>query len=193
MTRCLRVGIAAAAFSVAACGPGIEVHTVAAPQAGLQELRTFRLMPVPARHDGGALDRRHPMLINSITHRAIRDAIEAGLIHRGYAVADSAPDFEVAFYASARDRLDVSYWDYGYVWRPRWWRGWGRPWGGPTVTQYTEGSVIIDAVDVTSRELLWRGHGVSAVSDEPEEYIRNLKETVGAIVEKFPKCSKRFE
>jgi hypothetical protein len=193
MTRCLRAAIGAAVFAVAACGPGIEVHTVVAPEASLKGLTTFRILRAPTHRGGAPLDTRHPMLVNSITNHAIRGAIEAGLIHRGYLVADSAPDFEVAFYASARDKLDVTYWDYGYPWRPRWWRGWGRGWGGPTVTQYTEGSVIIDVLDASSRDLLWRGHGVSVVSDEPHEYVNNLKETVRAILDRFPKRSKLSE
>jgi hypothetical protein len=31
------------------------------------------------------------------------------------------------------------------------------------------------------------------VSDEPEEYIKSLKQTVSAILEKFPRRSRPFE
>jgi hypothetical protein len=113
--------------------------------------------------------------------------MEAGLVRRGYVVADSAPDFEIAFYASARDKLDVTYWDYGYVSRPGWWRGWGPRWSGPTLTEYTEGSIVIDVIDARSRELLWRGHGVSVVSEEPQEYLKALRQTVRAILDRFPR------
>lgn len=126
------------------------------------------------------------MLNNSITNRALRDAIEAAFVRRGYVVADAAPDFEVAFYASARDKLDLSAWDYGYVRRPGWWRGWGPRWGGPSLMEYTEGSVVIDVIDAQSRELLWRGHGVSVVSDQPKEYVKDLREAVDAILAKWP-------
>jgi hypothetical protein len=193
MPRQLLAAMTAVSLAVMACGPGIRVQTVAAPAASLRGLRTFRIMPVPEHRNGRPLDANHPMLNNSITNRAIRDAIVARLTRRGYVTADSTPDFQVAFYASARDRLDVAYWDYGYPWRPGWWRGWGLEWGGPTVTEYTEGTVIIDVVDGTTEELLWRGHGVSAVSDEPREYLKDLKQTIAAILDQFPKRSKDLE
>jgi hypothetical protein len=53
-------------------------------------------------------------------------------------------------------------------------------------TVYTEGTVIVDVVDATSHELLWRGRGVATVSRDPERYRQNLREIVEAIVQKFP-------
>jgi GTP:adenosylcobinamide-phosphate guanylyltransferase len=52
--------------------------------------------------------------------------------------------------------------------------------------EYTEGSVVIDVVDGRTRELLWRGHGVSVVSDQPSEYVKDLREAVDAILAKWP-------
>ncbi|HEY7682338.1 MAG TPA: DUF4136 domain-containing protein [Gemmatimonadales bacterium] len=60
-------------------------------------------------------------------------------------------------------------------------------------TQFTEGSVLLDVIDAGAREVLCRGHGRSAVSDEPQEYIKSLRQTVGAILERFPRRSKLFE
>jgi hypothetical protein len=70
----------------------------------------------------------------------------------------------------------------------RWWTGWGRGRVGPTVTEYTEGTVIIDVIEPTSRDLLWRGRGVAIVSDDEREYLTDLRNTVAAILEKFPRA-----
>lgn len=51
----------------------------------------------------------------------------------------------MAFYASAREKLDVTTWDYGYPFYPGWSR-YQRP--TQTVTQYTEGSVIVDVINI---------------------------------------------
>jgi hypothetical protein len=126
------------------------------------------------------------MLVNSIANRVLRQAIVLGLASQGYVVDETDPDFTVAVYASAREKLQVTYWDYGYPWRPRWWSGWGRGRIGPTVTEYTEGTVIIDVIDPASRDLLWRGRGVALVSDDEREYLKHLRNTVAAILEKFP-------
>src|SRR6266852_4466442 len=89
----------------------------------------------------------------------------------------------------ARTSSSTSRRDYGYSLRPRWWRGWGpryRDMYEPMVTQYTQGTVIVDVFDPKNKELLWRGQGVAAVSDNQEQYVQDLQTTVGAILAKFP-------
>jgi len=122
------------------------------------------------------------MLVNSVSNRALRNDLVQGFEGRGYVERDTDPDFNVAYYASAKEKLDVTYWDYGYTWRPRWWRGWGPA----NVTEYTEGGVIVDVIDPTTKQLLWRGRGVAAVSDDEPRYETDLKKTVMAVLAKFP-------
>jgi hypothetical protein len=59
----------------------------------------------------------------------------------------------------------------------------------PLVTQYTQGTVILDVFDPKTKDLLWRGQGVAAVTDNERGYERDLKKTVEAIVDKFPAAS----
>src|SRR5207247_4008500 len=54
------------------------------------------------------------------------------------------------------------------------------------VPRYTEGSVVIDVIDPKTKQLLWRGQGVAAVSDDERRYEGELKKTVTAILDKFP-------
>lgn len=181
------IGVAAVAtLAGTACGPAIEVHTVVSPDAGLGYRRTFRVLPAPRHRVPEPLWSNHPMIENSIVNRALRGNLVQGFERRGYVVDDSNPDFVVAYYASARDKLEVSHWDYGYQWRPRWWRGWGRDWYGPAVTRYTEGTVIIDVLEANTKELLWRGQGVAVVLGDEQQYLAELAETVTAILQRFP-------
>jgi len=174
----LITAIAALTLALTACGPGIQVRTVASPDAGMGNLRTFRILPVPERRDGSSQSTNDPMLVNSVSNRALRRDLLQGFEQRGYVVADTNPDFAVAYYASTKEKLDVTYWDYGYVWRPRWWAA--------EVPRYTEGSVVIDVIDPKTKQLLWRGQGVAAVSDDERRYEGELKKTVTAILDKFP-------
>ena len=58
-------------------------------------------------------------------------------------------------------------------------------------TQYTEGTVLVDVFDPKTKDLLWRGQGVAAVSDNQAQYEQELKKTVAAIVDKFPAVAPR--
>jgi len=182
----LTSAVTALTLAATACAPGIEVHTVVSPEARLESLRTFRILPVPKPRADRPLPPHHPMLLNSITSRALRADLVRAFETHGYSLDDSSPDFAVAYYASTREKLEVTYWDYGYPWRPRWWRGWGRPWGGAMVTQYTEGTLIIDVIDPQSQELLWRGRGITTVSNDEQEYLAQLRKAVTAILDRFP-------
>jgi len=147
-------------------------------------LHAFRVLAAPQSRRRVAHGANDPMLVNSISNHALRlDLIEA-FQARGYVVNDSHPDFTVAYYASTKEKLDVTYWDYGY----RWWAPWWGP--GPMVSEYTQGSVIIDVVNPQTKELLFRGHGVAAVSDDERYYERELMKTVRAIVAKFPRAQR---
>ena len=172
-----------------ACQRGIEVRTMAAPDAGFGALHAFQMLPGPARRDGrpttGADD---PMIRNSIANRAIRERIVKTFQERGYVLDERKPDFAVAFYASAREKMDVTAWDYGYPFYPRWPR---YPERGPIVTTYTEGSVVVDVVKADTHELLWRGEGKAELSNDPAENVQQLAKAAAAIVERFPSATGR--
>ena len=178
----------AAILALAACA-SVDVRTVTSPDANLGALHTFNVMPNPERPPQFAPSANDPMLVNSISNRALRADLVKGFQGRGYALADN-PDFAVAYYASATQKLDVTYWDYGYPFYPRWWGGWGPGWGpyDSTVTQYTQGTVIVDVINAKTKELLWRGSGVATVSDDEARYEQDLWKTVTAILEKFPQA-----
>jgi hypothetical protein len=173
-------------MALAACASGVRVRTAVSPDAKLNTLHTLQVLPTPEPRAARPEDANDPMLVNSITNRALRDYLVQGFQARGYIPVDSNPDFAVAYYASTKEKLDVTYWDYGYAWEPYWWGGVG--WGpvDPTVTKYTEGTVILDVIDPRTKELLWRGSGVARVSDDVQEYEQELRKTVMAILEKFP-------
>lgn len=171
------------------CAPSYQVHTMTAPEVSLGAFSTFRLLPIPSPRDGrsraGAYD---PMVNNSIANRALRETIAQSLVGRGYVAVERAPDFDVAAYASAREKLDVTVWDYGY---PYWGRSrWARP-PRETVTEYTEGTVIVDVVHPTSRELLWRGSGTARLAEDVTDDIKELQKVVKAVIKKIPRAAKR--
>src|SRR5260370_15645971 len=117
---------AAAAFSLAACASGIQVRTAGTHDASLNGLGSFRVLPTPKpKIAGAASSTNDPMLVNSISNRALRSDLAQEFTGLGYVQTDTNPDFCVAYYASTKQQLDVTYWDYGYRWQPGWWGGSG--------------------------------------------------------------------
>ena len=174
--------LAVAAVVFAACNP-VHVTTSVAPDANLSRYHTFRVLNLPARRSGLPSETNDPMLETSVSNHALREHLAKAFTSRGYGVSETNPDFTVAYYASRRGKLDVTAWDYGYPGRWGGWRGDGRV---VSVEPYVEGTVIVDVVDAKTHELVWRGRGVSDISDEPETYGQNLNRTVKDIVARFP-------
>jgi len=180
---------AAVVFVLAACASVPQVRTVVSPDGGVGGLHTFSILPAPRRVAGGD-GSSDPMRPSSGSNRALRDALLRGFASRGYAVADSSPDFAVAYYATKKNKLDLMRWDYGYPWWPRWWRGWGPrgPVGPDEAAEYAPGTVVVDVIAPTTGELLWRGKGRAPVSDDDRVYEMDLQRTVTAILAGFPRA-----
>jgi hypothetical protein len=158
------------------------VQTLGAPQANFTQYRTFRILDAPIKLDQlpPSSAANEPMLNNSITYQAGRDYLRQALMARGFVEDNKNPDFNVAFYAQARERLNVTDWGYGYGY-------YGCcGYNNITITEYTEGTVIVDLVDPDNNKLVWRGSGVADVSDNPRKYLRDLGRIVPKIVNKIP-------
>lgn len=184
----LRAALVVAALG---CAASYQVRTLVAPDARLDRLHTFRVLPVPTPRGGrNHADAYDPMVNNSIANRALRSAVTDAFLARGYDADSAAPDFVVAVYASAQETLDVTAWDYGYPYWPR--GGWGpRVQPRERITVYTEGTVIVDVVRPDTRELLWRASGAATLTKEPAQDVAALRRVAEAVVKRFPRATPR--
>ena len=168
------------ALTASACY-SVKVRTLGAPQANLAQFRTFQILDTPIKLDQQPLTAwaNEPMLNNAITYQAGRAYLKQALEARGFVEDNKNPDFKVAFYASARERININNFGYGY--------GYGYGYGANTyVTEYTEGTVLVDLVDPDKNQLVWRGSGVATVSDNPNKYLKELGRIVPKIVDRIP-------
>ncbi len=172
------------AAAVAGCASGnVNVRTQLAPQANFGSYRTYQLMtPHIGAGRGNPAAQNDPMLDNSITNQALRSEIRQRLDALGYRPGDGDADIGVAVYAASRQALDVTTVDYGYPFRP-WWFG-----PRQEVVPVTRGTVVIDVVDRHANRLVWRGVGRSEVSDNPDDYARDLKNAVDQVLRKMPRA-----
>jgi hypothetical protein len=134
--------------------------------------KTFGFIPIP--ESAG---------IDQINASRLGDAAKKQLEAKGYKLAEPA-DFGVAFQFGKQQVTDVQ--SYGYGWG---WGGYGYgPGGGVDVTQYEQGTLIIDFVDMKGNKLEWRGTGQGALDDNPsvEDRIANIDTAVAQILAQFP-------
>ncbi len=149
------------------------------PAEDFSTYRTFTWLPVPQQPTG---DYR---VDNPLLDSRIRTAVERHLSARGFQkVEDRAPDFYVAYHLNVEEKIDVRTVNRGYV---DYW-GYYASWPETRVTQYDEGTLIIDVANARKKQLVWRGVGVGRLRRQPtpEQTTRDVNEAVDLILAKFP-------
>ncbi len=134
---------------------------------------------------GSANDPNDALLKNQLILNRVFEAIDKTMRPKGFTKVTSNPDFVVYPHAGTKEKTNIQSWGYGYG---GWW-GAG-PYGGGNidVTQYTEGTLYIDMVDMKNNKLMWRGVGTGIVGDpsSPEESTKNVDDEVSQVLKDFP-------
>ena len=128
---------------------------------------------------------------NSLLDARFRSAINDSLTKRGYQKGEQEnADFYVAYTYQIDSKIESSNVTVGF--------GLGGGSGGAftgigvdsggRVREYDEGLLVIDLVDSSKKDLLWRGTGTSRVSQHanPENAVKDINETVEKILSQFP-------
>lgn len=148
--------LAVALLGTVACGPSIRISR-------------DRTVPVPAGASwtwgasdaGRSFPEMHPMVDNVTVRERIERVISSELAQKGFRkVADSTTArFLVHFHVGVEERHEIvgerppcigeaCTMDWGY---------WGRPEGPPREIEYEAGQLMVDIVDGTSLQVIWRG------------------------------------
>ena len=152
------------------------------PAVRFAELRNFDWLNSPGSSQA----------VDELTVKRIKAAVESQLAEKGYSMDTSNPDFLIAAHGGKEKKVDVVDWGYTYRGNNRYNYGYDGRNRQIDVYQYQEGTLILDFVDATSRELIWRG-SVSKVIDpdaSPEKRDKTVNEAVTKVLEKFPPPAK---
>jgi hypothetical protein len=121
---------------------------------------------------------------------ALRESLLAGLAKRGIREVEQEPDLHIVRHVSTQEKLAVYQspgWAYGGLpYRYGRYGAWaGAPMGYSDVSQYTEGTLVLDFVDAKTQKLVFRGVGTGTVGN-PQSNAERIREAVGKILEALP-------
>jgi hypothetical protein len=150
----------------------ISVNQDYDPGYDFSKLKTFGFLPIP--EDAG---------IDQLNANRFGDAIRNEMTAKGYTVSEKA-DFGVAILFGKQTKTNIT--TYGYGYGPYWGRYGGT--GNIDVSQYDEGTLIIDVIDMSKKELVWRGIGKGVIDPNAtvEERTANINNAVAQILAQFP-------
>ena len=131
---------------------------------------------------------------SSLLGQMFRDAIDAQMLPRGY-VKSNNPDLLINVSARLEDKTRVTTMSdpmYGGYYGYR--GGLYDPWGGygygttTHVSQYTEGTVNVDMVDVKQKRMVWEGIAIGRVDEKQKnpELRQDIMDGIAEMYENYP-------
>lgn len=188
MTRRLRWTATLTLLAAAGCSD-LKVNTGAVPGSKFATSGTFGWLPEPPTIKAG------PEVDRTKLNDRVHSAVEAAMKERGFTLATTGtPTYLVGYHAAVQSTLDAKALDekYGYGATYAWGYGKDGRWGfGPdrqVQSTYSQGSLILDIVDPTTKKLLWRGsaEGPIVLDASPEERQKRVNDAAKAILAQFP-------
>ncbi len=183
------------------CGLGglacssLKVATNFDPDADFAKIRSYAWLDQRSGVEGDRSD------VSSLLDRRIRRAIDAELLGKGLALSDrESADILVSYHLGVEKKLDVRtiHTGYGYGYGAGWHGVHGRygaysPGRTETyVSEYEEGTFLIDLIEPSKKQLIWRGSGQARVnrSSSPEDRKKRIREVVEKVLAAYPPGAK---
>ncbi|KAA1242120.1 DUF4136 domain-containing protein [Aquimarina sp. RZ0] len=126
--------------------------------------------------------------ISDLDKKRILRAIESDMSAKGF-TKSANPDVLVSIFTKTKENVNVYQNNFGYGFGYGW--GWN-PWfwgGGPgfnSVSRVTEGTLYIDLIDASKKELIWQGMGTAALTENVDRKQEKMNKIVTAILQKYP-------
>ena len=175
-----RLMLTATAFVLAACST-VTVTTDYDKATAFGKYRTYSLAPAA-----------NGRTLSPTSEAALRGSLRSSLAARGLTETSGRGNLSVVRHVFTQEKVEVNQytdWGYGYgAWPYRYgyygfWPGMPRTY--TDVTQYTQGTLVLDFVDTKTGKLVFRGVG-RAIVGSPETNARRIQEAVEKIVSAYP-------
>lgn len=122
---------------------------------------------------------------DGLMQKRIENAVEGELNAKGLTKREGRSDLYVITHASGKTEKVVNVNNFGYAGYG--WSGWNR-WGPTSVNVYDikTGTLMVDLVDASSNELVWRGVATKTLSENPQKVAKLINKVVVKMFKKFP-------
>jgi hypothetical protein len=159
----------------------VSVTTDYDHQADFAALKTYDWMSTT--EDAVTANAQAAMFQTSLVQNKLRRAVSAQLEQKGVKQDSSKPDFLIAYHFGTQQKVSINSYGYGYG-------GW---YGGTDVQQYTQGTIILDFVSATTKELVWRGVATGALADRPDpaQAEAKINDVVAQMLHDYPPAAKK--
>ena len=139
------------------------------------------------------VDVSNPVYESDLIAKRIQATVEEELAKRGVVETNTNPDFIVKYHTYTEEKKRTqSVYPYRYGFYPYGFFpfafGWRYPYYMATpseVTEYTEGTLILDMIDNRTGDLVWRG-SVSGNVEDTARLKKQVEKAVQAIMKKYP-------
>lgn len=177
--------LAAALFAslLASCASGPRIYSTESPVADFSSYETYSYAEQLGTDDPGG-----PA---TLLTQFLRTAVDREMQARGYRRVESGGQLVVNFYVDTQEKIQARspdpYIGYGYYsYRRGLYVGW-RGYVEDNVDQYTEGTLNIDVVDASRRELIWEGIAIGRVTEAARRNVQAaIDDVVPQIFAQFP-------
>jgi len=121
--------------------------------------------------------------ISDLDKKRILRSIEEEMAAKGLTKSET-PDLLINIFTKSTEQVNVNQngfgYGYGFGWSP--WM-----WGGHTsVSTNTEGTLFIDLIDASKKELVWQGEGSGILTQNSGKKDERIKEFVSKILTQYP-------
>jgi Domain of unknown function (DUF4136) len=129
----------------------------------------------------------------SVGIELVKNAVNQNLLARGFQSTQGPSEFFITFLLTAENKqdIDVVYTDGAYGWGG--WYGWNSfyypGWTETVVTNYLEGTLVLDVVDAKTDQLVWRAYCRDEIRDWRNR-DKNVQKAVDKALKRFPPKSK---
>lgn len=176
---------------------GLKVTNEWDRKLDFKSFKTFSFYPWDKQNDEIVNDYDKMTILNSIRHE---------METRGYEYVEKKGDLIVSVFVILEDKTSYQAYTHHYAGWAGYGGGWayygapgyyGYGWGpgytGTTVysTDYTQGTLIIDIFDLSTKKLAWQGIGSGQVTENLARRDKKLPMNIGHVFRRFPVPQKR--
>lgn len=169
-------------FTIVSCGPMVSISADYDTNVDFSKYKSY------AYYKPG-IDK---VEISDLDKRRILRAIDEKMLEKGF-VKSETPDLLISIFTKSREQVNVNQFNTGWGWGLGWGWGWGWGWnpfmmGGQqtAVSTSTEGTLYIDFIDATKKELIWQGEGSGVLTKNSPKKEQRIKEFVTTILSQYP-------